>query len=350
MSNLIKQPFRLFRALLGKPANRYAGSRFQDAPDLKEYPRFDVDIVSPELPCGVAWLASCCLELGIPVWKPWGLDIQEYWQRLEAFQYRYIKPQTSFQGTLPGLKTGRIFTFLPEPVPRFSHRWPLTVPDQNRTILFVRDPRDALYSDWQRKLRNQQIAADMSYQAFLASPYHHYPFTRRDYLLVFLRMWQSVLSDREHLIIRFEDYKAKPEVTLKRVMDFLGITVTEIQLEGALSASDFKVVKTIEEDFSGTEDYPQSLSNRSGMALEYRQSYTVAMHEGVGEQFDALYQWLGYERYSKARESAKPVERSTEQLSAMVQAMDITALDRKRKHKLRSLYAQLSTDINCSGD
>lgn len=350
MSGLIKQPFRLFRALLGKPADRYAGIHFQDAPDLKEYPRFDVDIVSPELPCGVAWLASCCLELGIPVWKPWGLDIQGYWQRLEAFQYRYIKPQTSFQGTLPGLKTGRVFTFLPEPVPRFSHRWPLTVPDQNKTILFVRDPRDALYSDWQRKLRNQQIAVDMSYQAFLASPYHHYSFTQRDYLLLFLRMWQSVLSDREHLIIRFEDYKTKPRETLKRALDFIGVKATEMQLETALSASDFKVVKSNEDNFRGSADNPQSLSNRAGIAYEYLQTYTVAMHEGIGERFDPLYQWLGYEGYSEARGKAQPVERSAEQLSAVVQAMDIAALDRKRKHKLRSLYAQLSKDINCSGD
>ncbi len=345
MSGLIKQPFRLFRALLGKPADRYAGIHFQDAPNLKEYPCFDVDIVSPQLPCGAAWLASCCLELGIPVWKPWGLDIQDYWQRLEAFQYRYIKPPTSFQGTLPGLQTGRAFTFLPEPVPRFSHRWPLTVPDQNRTILFVRDPRDALYSDWQRKLRNQQIATDLSYQAFLTSPYHHYPFTQRDYLLLFLRMWQSVLSDREHLIIRFEDFKTEPGETLKRALDFMGVNATEAQLETALSASDYKVVKRIEDDFEGTPDNPQSLSNRAGIPFEYLQSYTVAMHEGVGERFDALYQWLGYEGYSEAREKAKPVERSAEQLSAIVQAMDSVSLAKRRKHQLQSLYAQLSRDI-----
>ena len=41
-------------------------SRLQH-PGRPGYPDYDVDIVSAELPCGAAWLATALLELGVPL-------------------------------------------------------------------------------------------------------------------------------------------------------------------------------------------------------------------------------------------------------------------------------------------
>jgi hypothetical protein len=319
---------------------------FQNTPDLEEFPCFDVDIVSPELPCGVAWLANCFLELNIPIWKPWGLDIQHYWQRLSPYQYRYNKQQTSFSHILPALKTGRAFSFIRRPTPRFSHRWPLTLPDNNKTILFVRDPRDALYSGWQRQIRNQQIETRTPFEVFMSAPYHHYPFANRDYLLLFLRMWKLVLSEQEHLIIRFEDYKGSPRKTLQRVLDFIDINVTEEAINNALLSSDFKNVKTLQDNFSDSADNPKYYSSRAGLALEYRHSYNLAMHESVGERFNQLYQWLGYESYTEGKDYSSLLKESPEQLNKIMQALDIDLLNETFQYQIRSLVERCFSDIS----
>ncbi len=70
------------------------------------------------------------------------------------------------------------------------------------------------------------------------------------------------------------------------------------------------------------------------------------MHEAVGESFNPLYQWLGYESYHKANTHSRPVEQSTEQLNRILQAMDTGLLDESSLCKLQTLLAQHTVDIS----
>ena len=113
---------------------------------IEDYADFTFDVVSPELPCGVAWLANCFLELNIPVWRPWDLEIDNDWNRLAPFHYQYTDSQEPSKQTLPALQYLREFQFNPDYAPYFRHQWPISCKPKRRLIFFVRDPRDALFS------------------------------------------------------------------------------------------------------------------------------------------------------------------------------------------------------------
>lgn len=267
-----------------------------DTPPMPpDYPGYDVEVLSPELPCGASWLANCLLELGVPLWNPWGFDTRAEWERLGPLRYRYAAATLPWRQTLPALRAGREFLFLLRPVPRFSHRWPTELSAGHPVILFVRDPRDALYSEWLRQVRNGGPAPAATFEAFLESPYHHHPYTFRDYPLLFLRACREVLVGRHALIVRFEDYRAEPLRTLECVARFLGLNVAEPRLAAAAASSDFTVLKRIENELEATGELPRQF-NRRGMAYEYRVSYTPDMHAALGRPFDEVLQWLGYER------------------------------------------------------
>lgn len=259
-----------------------------------EYPAYDTEIVSPELPCGASWLANCLLELNVPVWNPWGFDTLEEWSRLGTHRYRYAAETLPWRQTLPALTVGRDFCFAARPVPRFSHCWPADLDLTNPIVFFVRDPRDALYSEWRRQVRNGGPAAAATFENFLSARYYHHSFSFAEYLVRFLTSWREVLAVRRSLIVRFEDYKASPSQTLERVIRFLGIESDDLQLSRAVLGSDFLALKRIENELEARAELRRQF-NRRGMAFEFRLTYTKTMHEAVGKRFDAFCNWLGYE-------------------------------------------------------
>jgi len=320
------------------------GSHFQNFPGLDDFPHFTLDVVSPELPCGSGWLGNCFLELGIALWKPWGLDIQKKWERLAPFHYRYVEGPSPLQQTLPALVTGREFIFRPHPVPRFSHQWPLICSGQKKIVFFVRDPRDALYSEWRRQQANGRLPRNVGFPEFLTSRYYHYPFSFRDYLLLFLRLWKTVLSKEKHLIVRFEDYKADAYATLKRVTRFLGLKVSASELQRAVERSDFSVAKEIEQQRLAKNELRLQL-NRAGIPLEYRQTYTPAMHDRIGPLFDPFSRWLGYESYEEARRCAYPRQLSELEVKRLLTAMDALNTPETEQRRLGNLIGQLAIDL-----
>jgi hypothetical protein len=320
------------------------GLYFENSPGLEDFPCFTFEVASPELPCGVSWLGNCLLELGMPLWKPWGLDVSHRWERMAPFRYRYTEAASPLQQTLPALVTGREFTFRPHLVPRFTHRWPLILPGLKKVIFFVRDPRDALYSEWCRQRVNYRIPQDVSFVGFVGSRYYHYPFSFRDYLLLFLRLWKSALTDVEHLIVRFEDYKADALTTLRRVVDFLDLEVTVAEVVRAAQASDFHVAKKIEEERAAKHALHLQL-NRAGIPLEYRFSYSAAMHDSVGPVFNPLYEWLGYENYEEGRLQSFPSALADPEVDEFLAAMDASKASEVRQRKLAAFVRVHAADL-----
>ncbi len=258
-----------------------------------DLPRFDADVLSPEFPCGAAWLANCLLELNVPLWHLWSFDVRGEWLRCGPQCYRYVAENRPWRQTLPSLVPGREFAFRTRPAVRFTHDVAAVLDRTTPVVLFVRDPRDALYSEWRRQLRNAGPLAGRSFEAFLASRYHHYPISYRDYLLLTLRLCKLVLAHRPQRIVRFEDYKAAPQQTLSEVSRFLCLDATDAQIVAATQRSDYAVVKRVEEDLASRGELRRQF-NRRGQAFEYREAYTPEMHRALGRGFDDICVWLGY--------------------------------------------------------
>ena len=125
------------------------------------------EIVSPQFPCGAAWLANALLELSIPIRDLWGFDTAQEWSRNADGTYTYTASRLPWRQTLASLREGRSFNFREDISPRFSHDWPWQCGISKPVILMVRDPRDALYSEWRRHQRNLGLSSTVPFVAIL---------------------------------------------------------------------------------------------------------------------------------------------------------------------------------------
>jgi hypothetical protein len=263
-----------------------------------DFPEFTFGVVSPELPCGAAWLANCLLELNISAWHPWDIEVDNEWKRLGPFHYQYAAQELPWQQTLPALKYLREFQFKPGYVAHFCHRWPIEIETKRPLIFFVRDPRDALFSHWRRTIHNEPMI-NLSFEDFVRSRYHQHPFSFRDYLLIFLQLWKKYLSQSDHLIVRFEDYRQDARKTLKRVLSFLGIEAAIDKISRAIACSDFSAIRRVEDRMERNGSLKRRF-NYSGTAFEYQNTYTSVMHDCLGADFDEVCKWLGYATWAEA--------------------------------------------------
>jgi hypothetical protein len=266
-------------------------------PWSQDYPTHYFEIVSPELPAGSAWLVNCLLELGIPVWNPWEVNIDSEWQRLSLNKYRYIEPNGLWQQTLPALQKNRVFDFNDKASGRASHRWAGTIERGKKLILFVRDPRDLLYSQWRRTNHNMPDF-DLSFEAFIESKYHHYPIDHITYVYLFLNLWKTELNNFNHHIVRFEDYKMKPLETLRDVVHFLGFSFSDETLNDAVQQSSFQVVKQVENQLAGLGLLERKF-NFAGKPFEYKEHLSAAIRNQFFTEMNEICRWLGYEPISQ---------------------------------------------------
>ena len=297
---------------------------------VEDYPDFTFDVVSPELPCGVAWLANCLIELNIPVWQPWDTEVDNEWKRLAPFHYQYTASQQPWKQTLPALQYLREYKFNPRHAACFRHQWSHAYEKKRRLIFFVRDPRDALFSYWRRTIHNE-TKFNLSFENFVHSRYFHHPFSFREYLLIFLQLWKEYLSKSNHLIIRFEDYRNNARHTLGRVLNFLNIEVEDDQIGRALACSDFSTIKRVENQMEKNAQLKCKF-NHAGIAFEYQKSYTPAMHECLGTDFDDVCKWLGYTSYADAYCQSNTNNICKKNVDALVSLID-SPMERKRAYQ-----------------
>jgi len=284
-----------------------ASPLFHDLPERPGYARYDLDLVSPEVPSGAAWLVNCLLELGVSAWKPWGTDDRVHWQHLQDFDYRYVGGDNGWRRVLPALVDGRDFAFRAQPCVRAHHAWPGVHPPASRTILFVRDPRDALLSAWHRLRRIGTIAPDQDFIAFCRSPFFHYPISWQDYLLLFLRTWRAALARTEALVVRFEDYRRDAAGTLLAVLRYLDVEAAEPAVQAAVTASAIDRVSAEDRRLHAEGIVPSTIV-RGVPPGEYERQFDDAAHRLVGARFDDVGAWLGYEPSPTATAAARAVQ------------------------------------------
>lgn len=274
---------------------RYGDETFQDAPGWPEYPAFDVDIVSCALPSGVAWLFSCLLELRVPAWKPWNADSRLEWQPRGEFTYRYWCAGDPWSRLAPALVSGREFAFREQPVPRFTHGWPGAHPACPRTILVVRDPRDALYSAWRRDEADTGLDGS-SPDRFITYANGCDPgldYRRADYWDRFHAAWFRYLAGKEYLVVRFEDLKRQPLDALDLICRFLALPAGAGELMRAAAASDFDIVLRVDQALVSRGVFDRPI-NRAGTVEEYRTTYSAAMQAVFSRADSATWRHFRY--------------------------------------------------------
>lgn len=320
--------------------------QFHEVPDVPGFPAFDVEIASPELPSGSSWLANCLLELDVSLWKPWGADLAGDWQACGPRRFRYASTDENWRRLLPSLANGREFAFRAAPVPRVTHAWAGTYGNVPRTILFVRDPRDALHSFWHRARRAGLAPESEDFATFVRGAWFHYPVSRAEFLLLWLRVWRVALAGREHLVLRFEDYRSRPAETLRRALAFLRIEASDGDVARALAASDFSAAQAAERQLVAAGTLGASF-NRAGMAQEWRERFDAAMHAAVGPRYASLYAWLGYAPDESGLAPPPEPLPAPERIERLLAAADTHTWLPERATRLRERLIAASMDRTC---
>src|SRR6185369_11155352 len=103
------------------------------------HPGYTIEVISPQFPCGAAWLANALLELRVPLWHLWGFDTRQEWAVNENGGFSYAAEHLPWRQTLASLRLGRVFHFQDDIRPRFSHALPWQIDLGSPIILIVRD-------------------------------------------------------------------------------------------------------------------------------------------------------------------------------------------------------------------
>lgn len=290
--------------------------RAQVRPTQPDYPHYGVDIVSPELPCGAGWIGNVLLELGIPIWDPWGADMGAEWVHCGARRYRYQRPDEGWRRLLPALQHGREFAFREAPVPRLGHHWPgqyAALP----AVVVVRDPRDALYSAWRRERALGALPADLEFAQFVHAPFRTWPLSWAAYLTLHVSRWQAQLLHSGGLILRFEDFKRDPLTQARRVLEMLRVHVSEGELAEALSVSDHSSVKQAEDRLLAAGSVRTALL-ASGQPEEWRLHFDSAMHAALPAWLWTVFAPLGYQSEHPGSAAEMPTQAQLDAMQAFI--------------------------------
>ena len=255
---------------------------------------FSLDLVSAEFPCGAAWLANALIELNLHLAELWSFDTAREWQQVGA-AHRYVAENRPWRQTLAALQPGREFSRVPGHTVRCTHGFPWQLRRAPRSIIVLRDPRDALYSQWRRQQRNHALDVTIDLPTFASSPFPGSSIAHSDYLWLHMASWLTV-AEREPeavLLLRFEDCKTHPVLQLQRICRWLALAVSDSQLATAADASDVRHLQQIEEQLAAGEG--SRVFNRAGRAFEWMSIWPVDWHRAIGPHWAGMLVRLNYE-------------------------------------------------------
>lgn len=252
---------------------------------LEQYP-YNCQVVSAEMPSGVAILANALAHWNVPVIDPWNLSTNELYEQMPGGRVRVSASPSGFETLMPDLAPGQVLTWRTDIVPRFHHRSPAQAPPFPRVIWVVRDPRDCLYSAWKRE-------STPSFTEFLGADWRYPGESALAYITRFCIEWLSALPGMDGLRIRYEDIKCEPGKTLRGVSEFLGLEVAPELLSNAGSLVDWSRARRAEERLPEKLRAPFTV-NRAGRVEEWRESWSEENRQALGEEFLSVLERLGY--------------------------------------------------------
>jgi hypothetical protein len=114
-------------------------------------------------------------------------------------------------------------------------------------------------------------------------------------LWLYLRSWIVFHAALPHrvLVLRFEDWKAKPEVELRKVVAWIGIEASDDALRTAIDASDVRHLQQLENALVA-ENPAAPRYNRRGEPYEWRAVWHPAWFAGLGSHWQPVLKALDY--------------------------------------------------------
>lgn len=254
-------------------------------------------IISAPYPSGATWLVNCLLELGLrcrtfgAYWVPTADGGEGLWP-LESLQMLLWH--------LPALHRHQGLRFDAGPTVFWDHRLSFARYPARKTVLFVRDPRDAVYSSICRRLNKLEPEPD-ELEQWLSQPEswpQYFPavfdLPAADTLAYFYLFWLRALPADNLLVLRFEDAKRQPLECLRQVLEFFELERSEQALEQACQASSFERFQAIEQ-WMIQRTGQAKIVNRKGQSQEWKQSLPAASRRFFDGPAALAMQELGYE-------------------------------------------------------
>jgi hypothetical protein len=176
---------------------------------------------------------------------------------------------------------------------------------RNKKIIFlVRDPRDVAVSYYFEWMKRRNVGETMEMSEFI----------RKDFTLPriveFMNGWAAEMEKRKEdfLLVRYEDLHKDAKIELKRMVDFLGIKISDENIAYAVEQSRFQKMRQMEEKKAFGDDHrmiavnpddKESYKMRKGKAGGYKEYLNLEdidyINSFLSEMMDKK---LGYCDYS----------------------------------------------------
>jgi hypothetical protein len=292
----------------------------------------EFQIVSAPMPSGITWLVNVLLELGIKTSHQGLNNGDNHWKTADNNEHQIIPTvREHLKWHLPILRNKDTFKFEDNLEVRWEHRLDFAskpIP----TILFTRDGRDAVYSQYCRHYEDK-----LSFDEFLKRQDiwpHHFPdmfgLPAAETWALFNLYWLEMAKITPHRVVRFEDTKTNPLKAIQEVLQFLGVQRSRADMLDAIEASSSKKFK--EQERLAAQNSGEALrgNNRKGKPYEWKEHYNetqIRAFEGLANE--ALYK-LGYE-------PVEPFEEGSQQSSITIEK-DIDIQDAIKMRDLSKVF------------
>jgi hypothetical protein len=232
-------------------------------------------IVSAPFGSGVSWLINVLLELGIRATHVSPRYPDQHWVAKNDGTYS-VGPDAleHLRWHLPILHQRESFSLNPEVEVFWEHRLDFARHLGRPTLVYVRDPRDALYSLYKRHYANS-----FSLLNYLRRPDlwpDHFPdlfnLPPPETWAVWHAFWLGMDRHTQIKIVRFEDMRARPIPVVQEILAFLGVSHSDDEIARALSESTFEKAKTAMQSME-TATGRKWLTARAGQANEWKTVY-----------------------------------------------------------------------------
>ena len=184
-----------------------------------------INVVSPPFACGVAWLINCLMELDLRTSNitfgvdQWTLDNKKSQWSLSQ------QARDHLSWHLPALHKKNTFEFQEAINIRWEHRLDFASFGARKTVLFIRDPRDAVYSLYKRNYEE-----NIKFIEYLEQPDEwpdHFPgifqLPPLETYAYYCWFWLKMADVMPLKVIRFEDAKSKPIEVIEEVLGFIEV-------------------------------------------------------------------------------------------------------------------------------
>lgn len=229
-------------------------------------------ITSAPVASGVAWIVNVLLELNIkstlPLWP-------DHWQETEEGTEIGKEASEHLRWHLPVLLDRTRFAFEPGLEVIWHHQLDFALHPERPTILYVRDPRDAINSLYVRLFTH--IGSLSDYLRRPDSWPYHFPgmfgLPPAETWAYFHLFWMAMGDVMNVKVVTFESMRADPVGVTQDVLAFLGVERSDAEVARALENSTFQRAKEAMEKLQQETDRVFQ-TNRKGQVGEWKQVYT----------------------------------------------------------------------------